>query len=96
MFITSFLFLLSNSLTSMTEQTTQKTEDELIKKLDAYSTDRWEVGIFFWSVKQISFCFYLKIKTKAVLKYIVNPKEYKNLTSISTKDILKFAGLMKM
>lgn len=66
--------LVGNSLFPITDQTTQKSEDELNKKLDAYSTDRWE----------------------AVLKYIVNPKEYKNFTSISTKDILKFAGLMKI
>jgi hypothetical protein len=34
-----------NSLFPITDQTTQKSEDELTKKLDAYSTDRWEVCI---------------------------------------------------
>lgn len=32
---------------------------------------------------------------EAVLKYIVNPKDAKNQINISTKQVLKFAGLMK-
>ena len=30
-----------------------------------------------------------------MLKFIVNPKDASNQVSISTKDVLKFAGLMK-
>ena len=33
-----------NSLIAMNDQTTLKSEDELTKKLDVYSTERWEVG----------------------------------------------------
>jgi transcription initiation factor TFIIH subunit 4 len=32
---------------------------------------------------------------ESVLKYIVNPKDSKNQVCNSTKDVLKFAGLMK-
>ncbi len=48
----------------MTEQTTQKTEDELIKKLDAYSTDRWEVGICFDVLNKFHVVFIKKSKIK--------------------------------
>ncbi len=32
---------------------------------------------------------------ESVLKYIVNPKDAKNQIGNSTKEVLKFAGLMK-
>jgi hypothetical protein len=38
---------------------------------------------------------YATERWESVLKYIVNPKDVKNQISISTKNILKFSGLMR-
>lgn len=35
------------------------------------------------------------LKFQSILKYIVNPKDESNQISNSTKEVLKFAGLMK-
>lgn len=90
--------MFSNTLAQVNDQTTQKSESELIEKLDNYATERWQVRYLTEKNKNLKTkqkAYYYLVISKSVLKYIVKPKENKKDTSISTKKVLKFAGLMK-
>lgn len=71
-------------------------DPKLIEKLDAYAIERWEVC--FLSIYYLTYLLYNWIffpLSKSILKYIVNPKDPNNQISNSTKEVLKFANLMK-
>lgn len=90
----SGIFEPNRSSSSANSDEIQPIDPKLIEKLDAYATERWEVRYFRASAYK-KFSFISTHVQKSILKYIVNPRDQNNVISNSTKEVLKFAGLMK-
>lgn len=79
------------------QEEAQTIDARMIERLDSYAIERWEVSSrdLTWSLEKKEVFFKYSLSPKSILKYIVNPRDAHNQVCNSTKEVLKFAGLMK-